>query len=88
MAYELPIVATIAEGGVTFRVRAVPFGLARKFDTAGADNFGVMAEVYERCVEAEDGDGHPVAVQVDELPVELVGRLARAACGDATANPA
>lgn len=83
MAYELPIVATIADGGVTFRVRAVPFGLARKFDAAGADNFGVMAEVYDRCVEVAEGE--PPAV--DELPVELVGRLARAACGDAAANP-
>lgn len=88
MAFELPIVATVAEGGVTFRVRAVPFGLARKFGEAGADNFATMAEVYARCVEAEDGDGHPIAVPVDELPAELVGRLARAACGDAAANPA
>ena len=83
MAFELPIVATVAEGGVTFRVRAVPFGLARKFGEAGADNFATMAEVYDRCVEVAEGE-RPA---VDELPTELVGRLARAACGDAAANP-
>lgn len=88
MAFELPIVATIAEGGVTFRVRAVPFGLARKFSAGGGESIATLAEVYERCVEAVDGDDRPAGVTVDDLPAELVGRLARAACEGAAGNPA
>ena len=87
MPFELPVVATIAEGGVTFRVRAVPFGLARKFSERG-ESLETLAEVYERCVEAVDGDGRPAGVTADDLPAELVGRLARAACGgEGAANP-
>lgn len=88
MAFELPIVATVAEGGVTFRVRAVPFGLARRLGAPGADALALSAEIYERCVEAFDGDEHPLALGVDDLPAEFVGRLVRAACEGAAANPA
>lgn len=87
MPFELPIVATIKEGGVTFRVRAVPFGLARKFSERG-ESIDTLAEVYERCVEAVDADDRPAGVTVDDLPAELVGRLARAACEGAAGNPA
>lgn len=77
MAFDLPIVATIAEGGVTFRVRALPWGLAREFAKPDADNFALGAKVYERCVEVEDGD----KPALDDLPAPLVAKFAKLASG-------
>lgn len=87
MAFELPIVATITEGGVTFRVRAVPWGLAREAAAADADGLAIAARIYERCVDVEAGD----KPALDDLPVPLVQRLVDAANGaradGSAANP-
>ena len=88
MAFTLPIVATIREGGVTFRVRAVPWGLAREAARKDVDDLEIAARIYERCVEAVDGDDRPAGVSIDELPSDLVQRLVRAACGASADGPA
>ena len=82
MAYVLPIVATIEDGGVTFRVRAIPWGLAREA-SRGADEETLTAKVYERCVEVADGEKPPL----DDLPASLVARLVRASSGAGEENP-
>lgn len=81
MAFKLPIVATVTESGVTFRVRALPWGLARKAAAADADGLAFAARIYERCVDVADGD----KPALDELPVSLVQRLVNAA-GNARAD--
>lgn len=87
MAYQLPIVGTIEDGGTTFRVRALPWGLAREASRPGADSAAVAAKIYERCVEVEDGEKPPA----DDLPMTLVMRLVDCAAGAKTdgeaANP-
>lgn len=88
MAFKLPIVATVTESGVTFRVRALPWGLAREFARPDADNFALGAKVYERCVEAEDGDGHPAKPDLDDLPASLVARFAQLASATRADGPA
>lgn len=78
MAYALPIVAKIADGGVTFIVRALPWGLAREADAIvrkGDATDALSEKVYERCVEVEDGEKPPV----EDLPASLVARLVKAA---------
>lgn len=88
MAFELPIVATIREGGVTFRVRALPWGLAREAAMSDVDGLDIAARIYERCVEAVDGDDRPAGISLDELPVSLVRRLVDAANGARADGPA
>lgn len=75
MAFKLPIVATVEEGGCTFRVRALPWSLAREFARPDADNFALGASVYERCVDIEAGD----KPAIDDLPASLVARFAQLA---------
>jgi len=75
MPFELPIVATVAEGGVTFRVRAMPWGLARDCARPDADHFTLGAKVYERCVDVEAGE----KPALDDLPAPLVAKFARLA---------
>lgn len=77
MAYTLPIVGTIEDGGTRFRVRALPWGLAREASRPGADSAAVAAKIYERCVEVEDGEKPPA----DDLPMALVMRLVDCAVG-------
>lgn len=84
MSYALPIVGTVEDGGTTFRVRAIPWGLAREASRdESPDNTALMEKIYERCVEVADGDKPPV----DDLPAPLVHRLVRLAIGAGEENP-
>lgn len=71
MAYTLPIVGTVRDGGVAFRVRSLPWGLAREASRPGVDMEELSARIYDRCVEVEDGEKPPL----DDLPAALVSRL-------------
>lgn len=83
MAYALPVVATVDEGGLTFRVRALPWGLAREASRPGADSADLAARIYERCVDVAAGEKPPV----DDLPASLVGRFAELAAGAQADGP-
>lgn len=83
MKFPLPIVATIKESGVAFIVRAVPFGLSRRCAAPGADTLALSVEIYDHCVEVENGE----KPAIDDLPSELVGRLVKAACENAPETP-
>ena len=87
MAYQLPIVGSIEDGGVRFLVRALPWGLAREASRPNSDTEAISAKIYARCVEVEDGE----KPEIDELPASLVGRLvemaANAKADGAAANP-
>ena len=84
MAFELPVVATVEAGGLAFRVRAIPWGLAREAAAPDADGLEIAARIYERCVEVEAGE----KPALDDLPVDLVQRLVAAANGARADGPA
>lgn len=68
---DLPIAQTIDALGITFRVRAIPWGLARRAAN-GADLDTLAAEIYDRLVTVDAPAEKP---PLDDLPVDLVERI-------------
>lgn len=68
-----PIIAHFIHAGIRYGVRAITYGLARRFVNATpAEKFAVMGEAWETLVVPPDGERVP---PVDDVPAKLVDQV-------------
>lgn len=72
--FELPVAGETDFGGLTFKARAIPYGLAKKAASIGGDDEKAQAyceEFWNKCVFVEDGE----KPSIDDVPLSLVNAL-------------
>lgn len=83
--FLLPVVGETEFGGLVFKVRAIPYGLAKKAAQIGGDDGKAQdycEEFWEKCVFVEDGE----KPEIDEVPLALVNELIEIASNRDAAN--